>query len=203
MTRKRHVVRWKTSKAAARCNGREAGAADCYTRERMSSSSSMRVAAIQAIDIFIRGYYLECLDFLSRDICFWLGLKSAISSQAWAHQAASMWAKLRIYPGKLSFELRHSLNKVNDWGKMRLGSLKLYKRGQRSWRARSFSSHIIFMWNQPKIINSQYLLASLHVAACVRSKESSSIPLTTPDNREPVLLLCSFANQHQKQKDEI
>ena len=48
----------KTSKAAARCNGREAGRVDCYTRRGLRSSSSLRVVAIQAIDIFIRGCYL-------------------------------------------------------------------------------------------------------------------------------------------------
>ena len=40
------------------------------------------------IDIFIRSFHLKYLDFLSQAICFWLGLKSAISSQAWAHKAA-------------------------------------------------------------------------------------------------------------------
>ena len=39
----------------------------------------------------------------------WQGLKSAISSQAWAHQAASVSTKLNIYPGPLSFELQHNL----------------------------------------------------------------------------------------------
>ena len=48
----------KTSKAAARCNGREAGRVDCYTRRGLRSSSSLRVVAIQAIDIFIRACYL-------------------------------------------------------------------------------------------------------------------------------------------------
>ena len=48
----------------------------------------LRGFAIQTIDIFIRGYHLKYPDFLSQDICFWLGLKSAISSQAWAHKAA-------------------------------------------------------------------------------------------------------------------
>ena len=44
--------------------------------------------AIQTIDIFIRDCHLKYPDFLSQDNCFWLGLKSAISCQAWAHQAA-------------------------------------------------------------------------------------------------------------------
>ena len=54
----------------------------------MGSSSPLRVFAILTIDIFIEGCHLKYLDFLSQDICFWLGLKSAISSQAWTHQAA-------------------------------------------------------------------------------------------------------------------
>ena len=64
-------------------------------------------------------------------------------------------------------------------------------------------SHPIFILNQPKIKNSRYLLASLLLAACVKSKESPSIPVPTPDNIEHIVLLCSVADQHQKQKDEI
>ena len=67
----------------------------------------------------------------------------------------------------------------------------------------TLSSHPMFILNQPKITNSRYLLASLLLAACVGYKESPSIPLATPDNLEPILLLCSVADQHQKQKDEI
>ena len=48
----------KISKAAARCNGREAGIVDWNTKRGLRSSSSLRVVAIQAIDIFIRGCYL-------------------------------------------------------------------------------------------------------------------------------------------------
>ena len=51
-------VRWKTSKAAARCNGHKAGRVDVNARRGLRSSSSLRVVAIQAIDIFIRGCYL-------------------------------------------------------------------------------------------------------------------------------------------------
>ena len=69
----------------------------------------MRFIAIQTI---------KYPDFESQDIRFWLGLKSAIFSQAWAHQAASVEAKLRTYPGTLPFELRHSLNEVNGCRKM-------------------------------------------------------------------------------------
>ena len=43
---------------AARCNGSEAGRVDCYNTRGLKSSSSLRVVAIQAIDIFIRGCYL-------------------------------------------------------------------------------------------------------------------------------------------------
>ena len=57
--------------------------------------------------------------------------------------------------------------------------------------------------NQPETTNSRYLLPSLLLAACFRSKKSPSIPLDTPDNLEAILLLCSVADQHQKQKDEI
>ena len=58
MTRKGPVVRRKTFKAAAWCNGREAGRVDCYNRRGLRSSSFLRVVAIQTIDIFIRGCYL-------------------------------------------------------------------------------------------------------------------------------------------------
>ena len=45
-------------KAAARCNGREAGRVDCYTRRGLRSSGSLRVVAIPATDIFISSCYL-------------------------------------------------------------------------------------------------------------------------------------------------
>ena len=38
--------------------GREAGRVDCYNRRGLRSSSFLRVAVIQTIDIFIRGCYL-------------------------------------------------------------------------------------------------------------------------------------------------
>ena len=57
------------------------------TRWGLGSSSPLRVFAILTTDIFIRGCHLKYPDFLSQDICFWLGLKSAISSEAWTHQA--------------------------------------------------------------------------------------------------------------------
>ena len=56
--------------------------------------------------------------------------------------------------------------------------------------------------NQPEITNSIHALTPLFLAACVRSKESLSIPLATQDILEPILLLHSV-DQHQKQKDEI
>ena len=80
-----------------------------YTQYGIRSSNSLGVITIQTIDIYIRGSYLKYPDFLSQDIHFWLGLKSTISSQVWAHQAASAKAKLRIYAGTLPFELQHSL----------------------------------------------------------------------------------------------
>ena len=53
------VLLWSENfMAAARCNGREACWVDCYTRRGLRSSSSLRVVAIQTIDIFIRGCYL-------------------------------------------------------------------------------------------------------------------------------------------------
>ena len=55
--------------------------------------------------------------------------------------------------------------------------------------------------NQPEITNSRHSLTALILAACVRSKESLYIPVTMPDNLEPILLLRSVADQHQKQKD--
>ena len=58
MVRKSPVMRWKISRAAAWCDGREAGRVDSNARRRLRSSSSLRVDAIQAIDIFIRGCYL-------------------------------------------------------------------------------------------------------------------------------------------------
>ena len=48
----------KNFKAAARRNEREAGRVDSNARRELRSSSSLRVDAIQAIDIFIRGCYL-------------------------------------------------------------------------------------------------------------------------------------------------
>ena len=58
MARKSPVTRGKIYKAAARCDGREAGKVDCNARRGLRSSSSLRFVAIQAIDIFIRGCYL-------------------------------------------------------------------------------------------------------------------------------------------------
>ena len=49
MVRKSPVTRWK---------GREAGRVDGNARRELRSSNSLRVDAIQAIDIFIRGCYL-------------------------------------------------------------------------------------------------------------------------------------------------
>ena len=66
--------------------------------------------------------------------CFWLGLKSTIFSQTWAHQTASVQAKLRIYLGTLSFELRHSLNQVNGCGKVGAGPLSFFHWNQGWWR---------------------------------------------------------------------
>ena len=67
---------------AAQCNKVEVSMFDYYTRRGVRSSSSLRVVAIQTTNIFIRGCYLKCPDFLSQDICYWPGLKSAISLQA-------------------------------------------------------------------------------------------------------------------------
>ena len=75
---------------APRCNGCEVVRVDYYARRGLRSSSPLRVVAIQVIDIFIKGCYLQCPDFLSEGICFWLGLKSTISSQAWAYQTAGV-----------------------------------------------------------------------------------------------------------------
>ena len=58
MMRESPVTMWKISKAAARCNRREAGRVDSNARRELRNSSSLRVDAIQAIDIFIRGCYL-------------------------------------------------------------------------------------------------------------------------------------------------
>ena len=74
----------------------------------------MRDIAIQTLDTFIRGRYLKYPDFLSQNVRFWLGLKSAIFSRAWAYQAASVEADLKIFPETLSFELQLDLNQVND-----------------------------------------------------------------------------------------
>ena len=46
--------------------------------------NSLRVIAIQTIDIFIRICDLEYPKFLLQDICFFLGLKFSISSQTWS-----------------------------------------------------------------------------------------------------------------------
>ena len=75
------------------------------------------------------------LKMVARSVgCFWLGLKSTISSQAWAHQTASGLAELRIYSGTLSFELRDNLNQVNGCGKVGVGPLKFCQWGQEWWR---------------------------------------------------------------------
>ena len=60
------------------------------TRWKLRNSSTLRAFAIQTTDIFIKGWYLKYLDFLSQEISFWLGIKSSISSQAWAHQASNV-----------------------------------------------------------------------------------------------------------------
>ena len=55
--RKSPVMRYKISKAAAPCNeAREAGRGDA--RRVLRSSSFLRFVVIQAIAIFIRGFYL-------------------------------------------------------------------------------------------------------------------------------------------------
>ena len=58
MMRKSPVMRRKISNAAARCNGRQAGRFNGNARRRLRSSSSLRLVANQAIDMFIRGCYL-------------------------------------------------------------------------------------------------------------------------------------------------
>ena len=52
-------------------------------------------------------------------------------------------------------------------------------------------------------MKSRCLLTSILLAACARSKESPSTPVATSENLEPILLLCSIADRHQKQKAEI
>ena len=56
----------------------------------LRSSSPLTVLAIQTLGIFIRGCYQQYPDFLCHGVSFWLGLKLAMSSQAWAHQKASV-----------------------------------------------------------------------------------------------------------------
>ena len=90
-----------------RCSGCNANTR--FLLHKVGGLSSLRVFAIQTKNIFIRGSYLKYLDFLSQDICFLLGLNSAISSQACAREAASVKAELRIYPGTLQFEPQDSL----------------------------------------------------------------------------------------------
>ena len=97
---------------------REMRGRGCGTCWRLISSNFLGVIAIQTIDIFLRGCYLKYPDFLSQAVRSWLGLKSVTSSHAWAQQAASVKAKLRIYPGTLPFVFQHSLNQVNDWRKV-------------------------------------------------------------------------------------
>ena len=57
MMRKSPVMRWKISKATARCNRGEVDRVYCNA-SRGLSSGPLRVVAIRAIDIFIRGCYL-------------------------------------------------------------------------------------------------------------------------------------------------
>ena len=64
-------------------------------------------------------------------------------------------------------------------------------------------NHPNFILNQSETTISRYLLASLLLAGCVRSKKSPPILLAKLDNLEAILLLRSAADQHQKQKDEI
>ena len=75
---------------AVRCNECEAGRVDYDTWRGLRSSNPLIIVAIQTVDIFIKGCYLLCPDVLSQDICFWLGLKSTIFLQAWAHQTTSV-----------------------------------------------------------------------------------------------------------------
>ena len=107
------------------------------------------------------------------------------------------WGAFRAEPGRGTRINLHSCNKM--------GGHQHYMDGFviKSCSRFALSSHPIFILNQPKITNSRYLLASLLLAACIRSNEGPSIPLATPDNLEPIVLLCSVADQHQKQKDEI
>ena len=51
----------------------------CCTRWGLGSPSPLRGFAIQTVGIFITVCYLKYTDFLSQDICFWVGLKSIIS----------------------------------------------------------------------------------------------------------------------------
>ena len=71
------------------------------TRWGLRSSSLLRFIAIQTIDIFIRGFYLQYPDFLSQDIRFWLGLKSAIKL---AHHTAIVQAKLRSLDASITYQ---------------------------------------------------------------------------------------------------
>ena len=71
------------------------------TRWGLRSSSLARFIAMQTIDIFIRGFYLQYPDFLSQDIRFWLGLKSAIKL---AHHTAIVQAKLRSLDASITYQ---------------------------------------------------------------------------------------------------
>ena len=56
----------------------------------LRSLSPLRNAAKLYISPSEAVIYSNLPDFLSQDFKFWLGLKSVVSLQAWAHQAASM-----------------------------------------------------------------------------------------------------------------
>ena len=61
------VAGWKISGAAARCGGHGVGGVGGGARGGgLRGSSSLRVDAIRAVDIFIGGCYLWCPGFLGR-----------------------------------------------------------------------------------------------------------------------------------------
>ena len=66
MVRGGPVTGWKISGAAAGCGGYGAGGVDGGARGGLRGSSSLRVDAIRAVDIFIGGCYLWCPGFLGR-----------------------------------------------------------------------------------------------------------------------------------------
>ena len=112
------------------------GTGKFQTSERFCHSNS---------DIFFRGCHIKYPDFLNLDICFWLGLKSLISLQAWAHQAAEQVWTLNLE----SPQDRHPLCFNTIWIRWKSERKWTYQDSETS--GLGFSSHCFFIRTLRKI----------------------------------------------------